>query len=305
MPKYISPHRAHDREHFYKYVTANVAKTILVNHTLRWSSPLLFNDPFDVPRELDLGFSAEEIQELVGEEIARIIENPDSFDVSGRPRFHNLVQLLRSPGTSALRMTIARKIRKLVTPETASRARGTIAKLREQWASLLPQTRVLCLSEINDSTPMWSHYAGDNRGAVIEFECSDALDSPWLLARPITYQDNPPMLASKEAWVRSITGQQLLDFKKLFSEFWYVKTPDWAYEKEWRVVIFPDLDESGLYSDYAFNPRNISAVYLGSEISEQDSQDIRALLTHKLGHVSAYRSIPIQKERSLRFERIK
>lgn len=304
MPKYISPHRAHERERFYKYVTADVVKIILVNHTLRWSSPLLFNDPFDVPRELDLGFSGKELQAAVADELIRIYENPDSVDVSARPKLHALVQALRLRGTPALRKILADELRRSDLPETAGQ-RGAIAELRRKWDELVPRFRILSLSELNESVPMWAHYAANHRGVVIQLECSDVLESPWLLARPVIYQVTPPMLASKEAWVRSITGQQLLDFKTLFSEYWYVKTPAWAYEKEWRVVSFADLDESGLYSDYSFNPRNISAVYLGSEISEQDSQDIRALLTHELGHVSAYRSIPIQKERSLRFERIK
>jgi hypothetical protein len=36
---------------FFKYVTANTARTILENGTLRWSSPAMFNDPFDIRRE--------------------------------------------------------------------------------------------------------------------------------------------------------------------------------------------------------------------------------------------------------------
>jgi len=35
----------HDRRFFYKYVTAETALTILQNQTLKYSSPVLFNDP--------------------------------------------------------------------------------------------------------------------------------------------------------------------------------------------------------------------------------------------------------------------
>src|SRR5580692_1932007 len=44
--------RNHNRTHFFKYTSASVAKIIFTNRTLRWSSPILFNDPFDVHREL-------------------------------------------------------------------------------------------------------------------------------------------------------------------------------------------------------------------------------------------------------------
>jgi hypothetical protein len=33
----------HNREHFYKYMTASAAKSVLQTRTLRWSSPALFN----------------------------------------------------------------------------------------------------------------------------------------------------------------------------------------------------------------------------------------------------------------------
>jgi len=33
--------------HFFKYNTASVAKIVLATGRVRWSSPLLFNDPFD------------------------------------------------------------------------------------------------------------------------------------------------------------------------------------------------------------------------------------------------------------------
>ena len=58
-----SQHRRHDLPHLYKYSTAATAKEILRNGSLRWSSPLLFNDPFDVPRELELPFTADDLRE--------------------------------------------------------------------------------------------------------------------------------------------------------------------------------------------------------------------------------------------------
>lgn len=50
-----SPNRRHDLPLLHKYATASTAKAILQSSTLRWSSPLLFNDPFDVPRDMDPG----------------------------------------------------------------------------------------------------------------------------------------------------------------------------------------------------------------------------------------------------------
>ena len=52
----------HDRDYFYKYVPARTALKILQSRTLRYSSPALFNDPFDCQTRMDFNF---EVRELV------------------------------------------------------------------------------------------------------------------------------------------------------------------------------------------------------------------------------------------------
>jgi hypothetical protein len=57
---------------FFKYVTANTARTILENSTLRWSSPAMFNDPFDTQFDLHLEFDEATIVDLVIDELWQI-----------------------------------------------------------------------------------------------------------------------------------------------------------------------------------------------------------------------------------------
>ena len=42
-----------DREFFYTYASSDNAKAILRNCSVRWSSPLLFNDPFETQFDLN------------------------------------------------------------------------------------------------------------------------------------------------------------------------------------------------------------------------------------------------------------
>jgi hypothetical protein len=46
---------------FYKYVTVDTVKKILQNGTLQWSSPMLFNDPFDLQFDLHMEYDAERV----------------------------------------------------------------------------------------------------------------------------------------------------------------------------------------------------------------------------------------------------
>lgn len=63
----------HDKKFFYKYVTAEVAATTLRNRSLKYSSPVLFNDPFDNQTRIDYGFTLSELQERFVGELYRLM----------------------------------------------------------------------------------------------------------------------------------------------------------------------------------------------------------------------------------------
>src|SRR5438045_513893 len=48
-PISLNPLRTHDRQTFYKHASGSTTLSILRHEKLRWSTPSLFNDPFDVP----------------------------------------------------------------------------------------------------------------------------------------------------------------------------------------------------------------------------------------------------------------
>lgn len=295
-----SPLRTHEHKCFYKYVTAEVAKIALVNRTLRWSSPLIFNDPSDVLREIEIEFKESELQETVATEVARIIENHELVPSSANPKLYLLLNILEIIGTQELRKLMVSEIRRFASEEHIIN-KGTISKLCTTWEQQIPQMRILSLSEVNDNMAMWWHYADKHKGVVLELECIDEIDSPWLVAKPVVYQETLPMFPTKEDLVRSITGLRPIDYKQLFSEFMYIKKNDWAYEKEWRVVSFARPGESGVYSDYSVNSLNFGAIYFGKDVREDDEKDIIALLTHDLSHMSAYKAVHNSVKRCLQF----
>ena len=179
----------------------------------------------------------------------------------------------------------------------------TFAELRQVWRELVPLLRVLCLSEGNDVTAMWNHYADRYAGAVFQFEAVDQIDSVFLLARPVIYQDAPPAIASKENWARCLWEIGPLTFQDLITEYQYVKTTDWSYEREWRLSTIGLGAEH--FSDYGFQPRELTGVFLGPQCSESDEQEILGLLSHGLEHVSAYRAYIAGPEAKFTFQRVR
>ncbi len=65
--------RTHNREYFYKYVTADTAEKILESGMFLWSAPHLFNDPFDHQINYRFPFTGEEVAEKLCEVFERIV----------------------------------------------------------------------------------------------------------------------------------------------------------------------------------------------------------------------------------------
>ena len=73
--------RTHNRNSFYKYMTAKTAEAILLSNRIRWSSPAYFNDPFDVPRELAFGLDPPDIMKALCERYIFLMNNQEE-DIS-------------------------------------------------------------------------------------------------------------------------------------------------------------------------------------------------------------------------------
>lgn len=286
--QFRSPNRQHNRQFFYKYVTAEVARIILATRKLRWSSPLLFNDPFDVTQELRLNFDEAQLNAAVTNRVAMLMEQGDLSGSIKHPILSALLNIA-SRATPEIRQAMAAELRMGAGIPTSGQVQSFSA-LKEMWREMVPTFRVLCLSELNDVTPMWLHYADSYKGVVLQFSAVDELDSAFLMARPVIYQDGPPAIADVNTWVNAMLGQGV-KYTDLFTEYQYVKTSAWSYEKEWRIVSGQRQGESGLFGDYGYHPHELTGIYFGPKCSANDRADLLSLLAHGLEHVQAHEAL--------------
>ena len=278
----------HDRAHFYKYTSAETAKIIVCNRTLRWSSPILFNDPFDITQQLRLQFDTDSLKKAVTDRFAALIETGAPEDTKN-PAIKALLMLVGS-ARSGVRLEMAEELRRDGSePPTAGQS-SSFEALGEMWSKIVPTFRVLCLSEQYDTTSMWLHYCDSYRGVVLRFSAIDELDSPFLVARPVQYQDEAPKIASVEEWAKCITGESEHEHTVLFEEYLFVKTSDWTYEREWRIFDMARPGETDHYADYPFHPKELTGIYFGPICREQDREAIRAALTGDLEHVTCWQA---------------
>lgn len=119
-----------------------------------------------------------------------------------------------------------------------------------------------CLSGINDSVLMWSHYADMHTGFCVGYSGIELFENNTITKNiyPVLYYDFDE--------VQYDDSELGLDYAGLYSVL--RKSKQWEYEHEWRVVLsLREID----------SPRNIQlpnakVVYLGVKISEENKKSI-------------------------------
>jgi hypothetical protein len=216
----------------YKYLPdGDGLRAVIGERTLKFTHPQKFNDPFDCMPvcEIDLP-----------REISKI-----------HPQLREALHL---DGLSAEELHV-----------TLSKAESGMRVSFENGdfiTSLLSGASVLSLSKIPDSTLMWSHYAEDHKGAVVEFriDCSKkfslgtshadliCLDVHYSRERPVMLWDGNPSAPN------TVLENLIL-----------TKSDVWAYEQESRV-----LKSYGGEGIFKYDPTALSAVVLGARNENQE-----------------------------------
>lgn len=130
---------------------------------------------------------------------------------------------------------------------------------RSEIDSELDRTGIFCLSEVNNDTLMWSHYADSHRGVCIEYATSDDLLFGCELIR-VRYATKYPALSSSDTPDR-----------KYIRKYLSTKSNRWKHEREWRII----HHDPGLKDIPPENEANdLAAVILGCKISNEDRDEI-------------------------------
>lgn len=168
----------------------------------------------------------------------------------------------------------------------------------DHWNQCSSFFGVLCLSAVNDSIPMWSHYSHDHRGVVIGVRKGDAAYANAIAQRKIKYVKHrvsvDPVVLREKWWN---------DFKRTV----FSKSCEWDYEQEFRMIFHlkellrGNLD--GKRNAYFVNlwESTIASVIFGCLISPRDENRIRKLLGSKkrFSNVKLFRACRNPKQFSL------
>jgi hypothetical protein len=173
----------------YKYVDIVGLRRILQG-SIRFTQPSAFNDPFELLPEIVM--PVDELERPV----------PISFDIMAKRRHPRVGELENVPDECG-------------TSDVTSR------DIVQQLNSLIG---ILCLSRTKDSLVMWSHYADQYAGAVIEFDGSHEFFAGLV---DVEYRSRRPK--------RHLSVYSAADGPVPVSEL-CAKSDQWEYEREVRVI---------------------------------------------------------------------
>jgi Protein of unknown function (DUF2971) len=264
-------HWNHDRDFFYKYMTCSTARIILRDRSLKWSPASLFNDPFDMQFDLHTDFDPVQLFEECKQDFREAITGVRGFEQ--RIGLGNVLTRLQAIAPAMPAEVLERYIELAVRTTIANidtETRTMHNDLRKHFATC----KVLCLSANNDNLLMWSHYANEHRGVVFRMSCLEQPDSSWSVAREINYSQKMPRFMDQREIRDLICGRAEPRRELIVERTVLTKSIDWSYEQEWRVYIYSQREG---FEFLPFEPQELSGVYFGCRVSDQDRSEISTL----------------------------
>jgi hypothetical protein len=192
--------------HLYLYRPPNGFTLKVFQDERLWSSkPEHFNDPFDCDLEVTKGITEVDVMDTVHALHGRQRDN-------WPPEIANFIDSIFDKDGN-------------FTPKERERISKEIQAVIDDNKN----SGVVCLSEVNDAIPMWSHYGQNHTGICIEFERKP--DNPLgdaEICSPVQYSSKYPVIDFGKMLL-SRDGQTL----NLMLRY---KADCWASEKEWRLI---------------------------------------------------------------------
>lgn len=246
--------------------------------TVRCSSPLLFNDPFDTQLKYNLGFGYSDLIPDLHSKISKYVWEDNEIKLDTEAAAYPLIMFLRDLRNKGQTKNFMKILDDKLNDQD-NEFNAMIKSMQKYVENYLSTFKVFCLAEEFDNLLMWSHYAQHHTGVVLRFSCKKVPDTFLLTAKPINYQAEMPIFASLNEFVDDLIGLKRIDKEKKFEEYIYTKSSHWSYEKEWRVWIPREEYNNVQFVDLEILPDEIDGIIFGCRTKAEDKTEILELAT--------------------------
>lgn len=262
---------------FYKYA-GGFGIRILEDLRLKITRPNEFNDPFELtPRS--------KFTLTVADMLDRARTNPDhyrgAFESMKRDGYqHTFEQFI----ADFPKRPNFKKFRKLMREALVQEDMKSLVGASEKFG-------ILCLSQISNSIPMWSHYADHHKGIAVGLDVAKIGQALGPFRR-VRYCKQRRGI---DRWLPPTNPEW---FRQILDTF-FVKSREWTYEQEYRRVfqlarlVHAQPDEKGKRHFFLdIRGTDVREIVFGCRIDETFENRIRAELRRRpktFGHVKLFR----------------
>ncbi|WP_285430021.1 DUF2971 domain-containing protein [Pseudomonas sp. fls2-241-R2A-110] len=286
----ISPleHRAIP-EAFYKYMTYSTANIVIKNQTLRWSTPATLNDPYDIQFDLRINFDREKILQYSLDKLWKVF----SGELTGHPdnQMSVTMNILRGHLQGIPKKHFIKKMEKGIKNVFATFDKN-IHQTFQVTRESLSTTKILCLTDSPTNQLMWAYYADSNRGVALRFQDELGEDSPYQMAKQMSYLPDIPMLFDENELSDFLAGLVTFDQARRINALIYTKSDAWKHENEWRIFAGDGRNKFAPYEDKKFGARELTGAVFGCRMPSEQKTALSLTIKHLYPHAEIFQAVP-------------
>lgn len=287
-----------------KFVDSETAIKLLTNAKLRWSSPCLFEDPFELDHNSELNYDSPKLLSACVKATLSHIFSRD--EPRGTSPLIKAVRRWRAEDRFESEEEAEEVLTELLSGMVKQREPDLLRLMRD-WKDYSTKVRILCLSETHENIDSWERYADNHRGVSVRFACGEdfSLDSPLAME----YSDKKPEISSLSEQIDVLMHQSRNEVQDRFQSKFLCRPKVASRDREWRLIrtasatVNPD-DSKTWFEDIAFLPHEVRAIYLGASLSANDELALKKLIVSKYPKAKLYRAKPQHNRFELDFERL-
>lgn len=264
----------------FKYLKEDRIGNILVDNKIRFTQPKYFNDLFDVNpivKGLNIKGFINKIPDNcidnISDEIYKLFLEQKIFDENdSADELKKCLQSLKDFNNDELQENLLEK----VSNELHNKINNRIG--------------ILSLTKRKDNLHMWTHYANEHKGFVVEFDTNNEF---FNFPQGVKYSSLRPSLK---------IGKQLQ------KDVFFTKGLDWEKEEEFRIV--KNLNEASEIKEdiflFKFPKEFINAIYCGNKMLDTNKNKILEIIKkdENLKHIKVFDTKVTKKDYKLKFEPI-
>ena len=271
------------------------ASKILYNSSLRFSSPLVFNDPFDMSLETLFKYDPYDSLNEINGEINQYLDEGSYIEVSSNNGLNKIAKICQEAFqgmTDEQKTKLRNKMKEKPPVYDKNRLKESIEYFHNNLKNSLALDGIFCASLTHDNILMWSHYADQHKGAVLEFTPNAKEDSIYNTFKKVKYTNKRPILyeSPRDFVMQSLSTLPQERLGRYLHEITFTKSKDWSYEKEVRISVAEYIKSEKQYENMEFDPTMLTAIYLGSRMGIEESKLLLSLITPKYQHVKFFKA---------------